>query len=348
MEIDHTISMDSNLYGVSKNGAENRIGFLLIPSFSLLACVSAVEPLRAANRMASRPLYSWHFISADGRPVLASNGMLQQVGAGLESSCNVSKLIVCGPFEPNLYRHAGVFKWLHHMAQKGIPLGALETGSYVLARAGLMHGYRSAIHWENYQGFVTEFPDITVSREIFVVDRQRFTSAGGTAAMDMMLDQIQRKYGRELTARIADLCVQDRIRSADAPQRLNVRLRTGISNAVMLNCIELMEGNIDQPLTAQECADLCGVSKRQLERLFQRYLNTTPSSYYMGLRLRCGRDLLEQTSLPIIQIALACGFTSAGHFSHRFRSIFGKPPRMTRIRDGEARHRRPVSGADWH
>lgn len=322
--------MSDALYGTSKDGAEHSIGFLLIPSFSLLSCVSAVEPLRAANRLAGRPLYRWHFISADGCPVAPSNGMLQQVGAGLGDSPSLSHLVVCGPFEPGQYRNDMVFKWLRNLAHKGIHLGALETGSYVLARAGLMNGYRCAIHWENLPGFVTEFPAIDVSREIFVVDRQRFSCAGGTAAMDMMLDLIQRHYGRELAARIADLCIRDTIRGGDAPQRLDIRLRTGISNAVLLNCIELMEGNIEQPLTAQECADLTGVSKRQLERLFQRYLGTTPSSHYMGLRLRRGRDLLEQTSKPIIQVALDCGFTSAGHFSHRYRGYFGHPPRAAR------------------
>ncbi len=325
--------MNESLYGVSNTDAENRIGFLLIPSFSLLACVCAVEPLRAANRASGRSLYSWHFISSDGQPVAASNGMLQQVEAGLEPFGALSKLVVCGPFEPNRYRDAAVFKWLRALAQKGVSLGALETGSYVLARAGLMRGFRCAIHWENYQGFVTEFPDINASREIFVVDRRRFSSAGGTASMDMMLDLIQRRHGRELATKIADLYIRGHIRSADAPQRMDIRLRTGISNAVLLNCIELMEGNIEQPLTAQECADFSGVSKRQMERLFQRYLNSTPSSHYMGLRLRRGRDLLEQTSLPIIQIALACGFTSAGHFSHRYRGFFGHPPRASRLAD---------------
>ena len=216
------------------------------------------------------------------------------------------------------------------MAAQGARLGAIETGSYVLAQARLLDGYRCTIHWENMPGFREAFPHIEVSGELYEFDRNRFTCAGGTAALDMMLQIIEEQHGYDLAIACAENFIYGGIRKPTDSQRMTLRERTGISNSNLLECLELMEANVEQPLTPAELADAVGVSKRQLERLFQRYMATTPSRYYTELRLRQGRRLLEQTSLSITDVALACGFPSPGYFSHRYRALFGLSPREER------------------
>ena len=148
--------------------------------------------------------------------------------------------------------------------------------------------------------------------------------------MDMMLYLIEQHHGHELAASVADSMIHPNIRSQEEPQRMDLQARIGISHPVLLECIELMEANVEQPLTPNELADLIKVSKRQLERLFRRYLNTTPARYYLTIRLETARRMLEKSSIKIIDVALSCGFKSAGHFSSRYLSSFGVTPRQTR------------------
>jgi len=318
-------------YGVAESTAvERRVGFFLAPTFAMLPFVSALEPLRAANRYSRRPLYAWQCHSLDGAPVAACNGMQQAVDGDLASAGGLDLLVVCGPHDPLGYRDKRLFQWLRQQAALGVALAALDTGSLLLARAGLLDGCRCTLHWENLPGFVEEFPAIEVSGELFAIDGRRYTCAGGTAALDMMLWLIGQQHGYELAAQVSDLFIHSAIRQQQQPQRMNLRTRTGVSHPRLLECIELMEANVEQPLTLCELAEVTGTSKRQLERLFRRYLHSSPGRYYLQLRLRAGRKLLEQTSLPIIEVACACGFSSAGHFSQRFRTLFGQTPREAR------------------
>ncbi len=328
--------MQSTKYGVPGDEAERQIGFFLVPSFTMLPFVSAVEPLRAANRVSGRALYRWRIFTADGEPAIASNGMSQVADAAIDGMQRCPAMIVCGPYEPNLYEDKKVFAWLRGLARHGTQLGALETGSYLLARAGLLDGYRCTIHWENLPGFVEQFPRLNVSTALFEFDRDRFTCAGGTAALDMMLHMIAQHHGRRLATAVAEGFIHDIIRHPDNPQRMDLRSRTGVPHPKLLNCIALMEANLEQPWLHSELATTIGLSKRQLERLFRRYLATTASRYYMELRLNKGRRLLEQTSLAVIEVALACGFSSPGYFSHRYRALFGVSPRDERAVDRQA------------
>ena len=169
-----------------------------------------------------------------------------------------------------------------------------------------------------------------VSSEIYEIDGSRMTCSGGTASSDMMLYIIEQQHGHELAASVADVMIHPNIRHSGEPQRMDLQSRTGVSHPALLECIELMESNIEQPLSPNELANLVGISKRQLERLFRRYLNTTPARYYLTLRLEAARDMLEKTAMKIIDVAVACGFKSAGHFSSRYYSSFGVTPRESR------------------
>ncbi len=318
-------------YGVAEAGAaERRVGFFLAPTFAMLPFVSALEPLRAANRYSRRPLYAWRCLSLDGAPVAACNGMQQAVDGDITSAGKLDLLVVCGPHDPLDYRDKRLFQWLRQQAAAGVALAALDTGSLLLARAGLLDGCRCTLHWENLPGFVEEFPGIEVSGELFAIDGRRYTCAGGTAALDMLLWLIGQQHGHALATQVSELFIHSAIRQQQQPQRMDLRARTGVCHPRLLECIELMEANVEQPLTLCELAEVTGTSKRQLERLFRRYLHSSPGRYYLQLRLRAGRKLLEQTSLPIIEVACACGFSSAGHFSQRFRALFGQTPRQAR------------------
>jgi len=309
---------------------EHPIGFFLAPTFSLLSLVAAIEPLRIANRLSRRALYGWRLLSRDGRAVMASDGLALDVAESIDGRFRPPTVIVCGPYDPQSYRDERVFAWLRALASGGAQLGGLETGSYVLARARVLDRHRCTIHWENAPGFREAFPTIEVTSELFEFDGRRFTCAGGTAALDMILHLITLDYGRKLATAVSESCLHAGIRPPRAPQRMELRQRLGVAHPRLLRCVALMQEHLEQPLSPHAIAARVGLSRRQLERLFKGYLGTTPSAYYMGLRLARGRDLLCQTSMPVIDVAVACGFRSPGHFSHRFRDHYGETPRDAR------------------
>ena len=306
------------------------IGFLLVPNFSMMAFAAAIEPLRTANRMSGHALYGWRLISKDGAPVAASNGIVLTMESGIAEAQAVTTMIVCAGLDVHLYRDKEVFSWLRRLARGGVHIGALSSASHILARAGLLEGYRCTIHWENLLGFTEEFPDIDVSADLFEIDRNRFTCSGGTAALDMMLHRIAPRYGKELAAAVSDQLIHDRIRGPHDQQRLTLQSRLGIRDARLLSVVAQMEANIEEPLSRDDLARSVGLSARQLERLFGDKLGGTPRRYYLVLRLRHARQLLLQTDLSVLGAAMACGFVSASHFSKCYRQYFGKTPRDER------------------
>jgi transcriptional regulator GlxA family with amidase domain len=297
----------------------------------MLAFLSAVEPLRVANRLSGRPLYKWSVVSSDGASVMANNGMSLATDGDIDELSSFDALMVCGAHEPGNYVNTSVHTWLRRLASRGVLLGGLETGSYLLAQARLLNGYRCTIHWENLPGFEERFPQVEVSSELFEFDRNRATCAGGTAALDMMLQIIEGHHGFDLAVAVSEVFIHSSIRKAHDAQRMTLRMRTGVTNRSLLECLELMEANLEQPLTPDELARAVDISRRQLERLFKRHLGTTPIRYYSNVRLVHAQRLLEQTSLSVTEVALACGFPSPGHFSHRYRELFGVSPREGRI-----------------
>ena len=306
------------------------VGFFLVPKFSMIAFTAAIEPLRSANRMSGRNLYRWRLFSKDGGPVEASNGIAIMPEAAITEAERFPTMIVCAGMDVHLYRDKEVFSWLRRLARQGARIGALCTGSHILARAGLLDGHRCTIHWENIPGFVEEFPDIEVTTELFETDRIRFTCSGGTAPLDMMLHMIAVQHGHGLATTVSDQFVHDRIRGPNDQQRMTLQSRLGVRDAKLLSVISLMEVHIEEPLSRLELAASVGLSTRQLERLFRKHLNTTPKHYYLELRLRRSRQLLMQTGMSVLGVALACGFVSASHFSKCYREYFGKAPHEER------------------
>jgi AraC family transcriptional regulator, glycine betaine-responsive activator len=318
------------MFGDVPHELPQRIAFLLVPSFSMIAFTSAVEPLRLANRAAGRELYRWHLFSPDGKPVAASNGIELHPEGGAENAAGFGTVVLCSGIGGHAFADRALFAALRRFDRQGSDIGALCTGSHILARAGLLDGYRCTIHWENLAGFSEDFPQIEVTSELFEVDRNRFTCSGGTAALDMMLNLIAQQHGQELAAQVSDQFIHERIRDRHDHQRMALPARLGVRHPKLLSVIELMEEHLEEPLERRDLAKAAGLSNRQLERLFRKYLNRSPARYYVELRLNRARLLLLQTNMSVIDVALACGFVSASHFSKCYRDFFGRTPRRER------------------
>jgi transcriptional regulator GlxA family with amidase domain len=306
-------------------------GFLQVPNYSMIAFSSAIEPLRMANRDADRELYRWSVYTIDGLPEKASNGLEITPDGSIEKADDISILFVCGGSDiADAWSKQIQFALRRIAKRNGIKLGALCTGSYLLAKAGLLDGYRCTIHWENIASLREDFPEVVVTDDLFLFDRDRITSAGGQASMDMMLKLIESHHGNKLVTHISEQFMCERIRSSDDRQRIPLHLALGSNQPKLTEAVTLMEANIEEPISLDELSGYVGISRRQLERLFQKHLNCVPTRYYLNLRLNRARLLLLQTSKSIVDIALACGFISAPHFSKCYRDLFGIPPRDER------------------
>ncbi|MFT0531354.1 GlxA family transcriptional regulator [Castellaniella hirudinis] len=302
-------------------------GFLLVPGFTLIGFSSAVEPLRMANLASDSVLFHWSTISPDGGMVTSSNGVSIQPDWALDQAPPLDAVFVCGsnPIPARIPPYC--LNWLRRQDHLGTALGGICTGSYWLARAGLLNGYRCTLHWEDTERLLTDFPDIIVSKHIYEIDRNRYTCSGGIAPVDMMIALINQQIGNlEIAAKVSELMICERIRSTQDPQRIPLRQQLGTSQPKLTEVVMLMENNLEEPLTKEELAQFIHVSVRQLERLFQEHLKCTPNAYYLELRLLRARQLLRGTEQSIIDIAAGCGFVSVTHFTHRYREFFGITP----------------------
>lgn len=322
--------MNRQITALSPPPRPYRFVFLTLPNYSLIALSSAVEALRMANRVAGQEVYQWTLASIGGHPVPASNGLALAPTVALADIGNAHIVFVCGGVEIEAACTVDVTSALRRLAQRQIALGALCTGGYVLAKAGLLDGYKAVVHWENMTALEERFPKVVFSRQLFAIDRDRYTCTGGIAPLDLMLNIIQTHLGREIAPMISDQFILDRIRNDQDRQHVPLMARVGLFHENLIEAAALMEANLEEPLSLDEIASLVGVSRRQIERLFKRYVGEVPTKYYLDMRLRRARSLLLQTSMPVMEIALACGFQSPPHFSKCYRDLFGHTPSAER------------------
>lgn len=316
-----------------KNSEPKRFGFLLLPNFSLIAFSSAIEPLRMANWVTGEECYETVLISHDGAAVASSFGVQTLVDCSLQEIPALDAVFVCGASPVARTGNEAVIGWLRRQHSSGIALGGIGTGSYLLACAGLLNNYRATIHWWDLASLKDDFPNTHVTNNLFEIDGNRYTCSGGTAAMDMMLFLIGQEHGMDLAASISEQFVYERMRTAEEQQRIPLKARIGASQPKLIEAVTLMEMNIEEPLSTDDLAYHVGVSRRHLERLFKKHLQTVPSKYYLELRLEHARQLLRQSDKTILQIGLACGFSSASYFSTAYRNHYGITPREERKRD---------------
>jgi len=316
-------------YGANKE-PEVFVIFLL-SELSMMTFAAMVEPMRSLNRFLNRTAYVWRLASLDGSPVEASNGISLQTMQIDEALKGAHYLFVCGGSRIQQEDSPACLAKLREAARNGIAVGALSTGSFLLARAGLLTGYRCTIHWENRPAFKEDFPFLECTNNLYEIDRNRLTCSGGTAAMDLMLHLIEQKHGRECARAVANQFHHERIRDDQSiqhggSQELFKRLPAGLQTA-----IGVILDNIEDPVSIPVLAEQIGLSVRQLQRSFLQNTGLTPHRYYMKIRLQHARELLLYSDRSITEVAVCAGFTSTSHFATCYKRVFGVKPSETRL-----------------
>jgi transcriptional regulator GlxA family with amidase domain len=300
--------------------------FLLADKFPMFSVVAAIDTIRMANRLADRAFYSWIAVSPSGSPVVASNALGIQVHCALADLPPVDICFVCAGQSSEFDDRPKIIASLRNLGRRGAALGGLNIGSYVLAEAGQLEGHRCTIHWESRTGFQERFPRVDCTGSVFEIDRKRYTCAGGTTSVDLMLEIVKRDFNSGLANEVANQLHHERIRSQMDRQRAGPQRDLTAKPEKLSQLVELMEESLERPKSAMRLAKTVGLSVRQVERLFLRYLNVTPGRYYMNLRLDRARELLRQTHAPILDVALATGFASHSYFAQSYRAQFGRSP----------------------
>ncbi len=317
---------------IDDEAAPKMLGLLLIDGFALMSYASVIEPFRAANTLAGRELYRWTHISVDGRQVRASTGagMLADQAVGEPIFCDTLFVFAAG--DPTAFSDPKTFAWLRRLARANVRLAGVSGGPFLLARAGLLTGYRATIHWDHRSAFLEAFPTSDLEPGLYVIDRRRLTCAGGTAGLDLAIELIEREHGHELALQVGEWFIRTEPRPGAKSQRLSLRERVGIGNDRVIRVLAEMEASLEQPTGMRKLAQVAGVSVRQLERLFAAHLRETVGECYLRIRLEKAAELLRKTGLSVTAIGLACGFQSSSHFSRSYKSRYEMTPSSDRIR----------------
>jgi transcriptional regulator GlxA family with amidase domain len=306
------------------------VGLLLVPGFALMSYACVVEPLRAANLLAGRDLYRWVHISPGEKTVTASCGATVPCPARVGECESLDLLLVVAGGDPAAFRDQSTFAWLRRLAVGGTRIGGVSGGPFILARAGIMDGIQMTVHWQHAQAVHEAHPNVLLARSLFTVDRNRLTCAGGTAPLDMMHALIAERHGAELARRVSDWFLHTDVRPAQGAQRASLIERYNVHDPQLIAALQLMERHPSVPLRRSETARRIGISTRQLDRLFAAKLKRSYQTHYRRIRLERSRELLWQSPATITDIAVACGFSSASHFTRAYRETFGVTPSADR------------------
>ena len=303
-----------------------RVDFYIGDRFTVLPFINALDPLRMANLASGKTLFETRIISDDGKPVTAINGMRFEVDAATSDIQRADNIFMFIGFDPLMEVPPALANWLRRLVVQGAHLGAAGAGALFLAQAGLLDGYSATIHWNYRDSFLESFPKIRLSRNTFEIDRNRFTCAGGTATMNLMLHAIAVHFGRDLASEVADLFITGEMDRSDTKLPRMRRARVGVAQNSLRFVADEMEAHIEDPLSIVDLAARANISQRSLTRLFKEYFQVTPVQYYRRLRLQHGRRLMQQTDMPATQVALASGFRSPEHFFRSYRKEFACSP----------------------
>ena len=310
---------------------KRRVGIVGIGGFSLMSMASTIEPLRAANLIAGQTLYELDFLStvASGR---SSVGLQIPGAVPLRGAGKQEFIILVAGGDPFAVADRNLFDWLREQDDAEATLCGVSGGPVILARAGVMAGYRMTVHWEHRERLISLFPSLMVSRALYVRDRRRLTCAGGIAPTDMMHAMISYDHGADFAQKVSDWFLHTDIRSSTRPQRGSVAARFGSRDKHVQAAIQFMQDSLGDSFSLEDVARNCNLSKRQLTRRFQEDIGTTPMKLAMTLRLETGRDLLGSRNLSVTEIAYALDFSSSAHFTTLFRRHFGETPSGARKR----------------
>lgn len=309
-----------------------RFGFLLLPEFPLYGLVPATEALRIANQNYGKKIYDWLLISEAEESVMSGSGVSMNVDLTIRDVDWLPIVLVFGGNHPTQHMPKKLLHWLRRLARHGSVIGGIDTGAFALAEAGLLQGRRATLHWESVSTFKEFYPDIDVSEQLYEIDRDRITCAGGHATLDLMLSIISRLHGSALAQVVTNAFVAHRERDSGEPQRLEPQAPRDDSKSPLNKVLQDMEENIRTPLSAQDLADRAGMSVRALNRLVHDRVGDAPMSYYRKIRLLAARNNLFYSDMAIQDVAAACGFGSPEVFSRSFKAHFGISPREYRRR----------------
>ncbi len=315
--------------------AARRIAFVLVEGFALMSFAAVAEPLRAANLLAGRRVYDVGAFAAgraDGGTVRSSSAAVVPARPLAEADGAFDLALVVAGGNPVDYRDPFTLQWLRRQARHGRMLGGVSGGPAILANAGVMANRRMTIHWEHAAALAERHPGLLLERTLYVVDRDRMTCAGGTAPLDMMHALIAEHHGPQFARRVSDWFMHTEVRPAGGPQRAGLAQRYATNRHAVLAAVEAMENHIADPLPLADLARVVGVSARQLNRQFRAGMGRSAGAFYRDLRLDKSRQLLRQTDLPVLEIALATGFAGSAHFATAFKRRFGRPPSRDRQR----------------
>lgn len=318
--------------GLRRGGSDSAlgIGLFLIDDFPMAPLSMVIEALRLANAREGKTTFTPVLVSSDGRNRTSSCGFPAPVSYSVDDCPPLDVVLICAGTNATQHNDASTMHWLRAQYRKGVEVGGISSGALILARAGLLEGRGCAVHWGTAGAMRENFHNVTVSGDIFCIDGRIITCAGGISTLDLMLHLIEQFRGRAFARRVADDLIYPSIRGGHEPARMGLRLRTGVSNSTLLQAVELMENNLEEPIKVTDIADRLGASVRHLERLFLRSFSVSPSQYYMTLRLSKARELLSQTDFPLIEVALRCGFRNTSHFARRYRECFKLAPSQQR------------------
>lgn len=309
----------------------HHLAFVVLPEFSHMSLALAIEPLFVANWLTQEQLFRWSILSLDGLSVRASNGQCLPVDGALGENGNYQIVIVVASF--NSQSHASdmrLLNWLKKMARFGVTIGAIETGSEILAAAHLLDDQIAAIHWDNLEGFSERYPRVSAQVQLYTITHDRMTCAGSTATLDMMLHWLGNMAGAELASEVAQHFLMPRQRASYEGQNEALSETGRVTHEKVLAALKIMHDTLDEPLSCKAIAYRIGLSQRQLQRYFQRYLSMSIARQYLTLRLAKAHKLLQQTELPVTEISVACGFSSLENFSRTYRRYFGLSPSADR------------------
>lgn len=318
------------MFGDNPSSYPQKINFLLVPGFSLFGLTSMLGPLRHANRTSNRELYQWQLISEFGGLVCSSDDIEIMSNTSINPLLRCETLIICAGYQPQDQVSSALLGFIRRQANHGADIGTQDTAAYIAAAAGILDGYRTTMHWENLDTMAQDYPKVQLCQELLVVDRRRFSCPGALSGLDMMLHLITTQHGNGLATAVADELIYTDKREHSAPQRTQLQVRIDSRNPRLNEAIQLMERNLEEPLTIPELADYVGVSDRELERVFKHYLQTTPNAFYRNLRLDQARWMLQQTTNSVTSISVACGFSSISHFTRTYQKRFNQNPSQQR------------------
>ncbi|PIO45531.1 GlxA family transcriptional regulator [Phyllobacterium zundukense] len=316
----------------------------LLPDFSLQAFSSAIEALRLANEVIGSDVYLWRVASDDGHPVHSNCGVVVSADTSLaderiligKSGPPSVAVVVGGGRPPQRYR--ALHTWLRECRAQKLGLAGIASGIFAFAQTGLANGRRCAVHWEQFPSFLEVFPSVEAVQTAYEIDGDLYSCSGGEAAFDMFLRIIDRDHEISIAGRVCEKAIASRIREPGERQRIPLQTRFGINNDALLKIVEKMEAAIAEPVPLERLAAFSGLSRRHIERLFLHELGCSPARYYRGLRLERAHLLILNSALPMVDIAIACGFVSASHFSRSYRESYGRTPQQERFAAAERRN----------